>query len=359
MRVPTISLSAYHRALEAAGGSTDGAGEEEAARLSELFASRSTDDRPDVNAASLSELVASVRHACEEVGFFVVVDHGVDQELLERQRRECAAFFARPPQSVVLSMVQGAASRFAWLDFVPPAEEEVAAAGGPAAARDAAWSLGPVEGRGSLPWRPDSERLTGAWAEYYAAMERLVMVLMRVLALALGLPAGAFGPALRGHRSSMRALLYPEVAASELQAGGGAVVRSAEHTDWGCITVLLPDQDVGGLEICGKDGVWSPVLPEPGSLVVNLGDLLPRWTCGRWVATPHRVVARQESRHKRLSIPYFGLVNRATVLTPLVQPETVEGETGEKEESQPITAGEFFDRHEEYARRQRASAVAA
>lgn len=351
MKVPTISLAAYHGALKGVGSTEEDDGAEEAAVLSELFASESAND---AGAASLSELVAEVRSACEEVGFFVVVDHGVDKELLERQRRECAAFFERPPQSVILGMVQGAASRFAWLDFVPPPEE--AAVGGEELVRDAAWSLGPVEGRGSMPWQPDSEKLASTWAEYYTAMERLVALLMRILALALGLHPGTFSSALRGHRSSMRALLYSEVAEQELRAADGAVMRSAEHTDWGCITVLLPDKDVGGLEVCGKDGVWSPVIPEPGGLVVNLGDLLPRWTCGRWVATPHRVIARQDSRHQRLSIPYFGLVNRATLLTPLVQHQSPKGESGEEEHPiQPITAGEFFDRHEEYVRRQRAS----
>mmetsp|Transcript_86028 Transcript_86028/g.238319 ORF Transcript_86028/g.238319 Transcript_86028/m.238319 type:complete len:357 (-) Transcript_86028:99-1169(-) len=353
MRVPTISLAAYHRALESAGTSSGDAEEREAAVLSELLACECVEDE---RAVGLTKLVEAVRSACEDVGFFVVVDHGIDEELLERQRRECDAFFARPPQSVVLGMVRGAASRFAWLDFVPPPEEEEAQSAG----RAAAWSLGPVEGRGSMPWQPDSEALSSTWAAYYSAMERLVASLMQLFALALGLPARAFRGALRGHRSSMRALLYSEVAEHELEAAGGTVTRSAEHTDWGCVTVLLPDTEVGGLEVCGKDGAWSPVLPQPGGLVVNLGDLLPCWTRGRWVATPHRVVATRESRRRRLSVPYFGLVNRSTVLAPLVQLPAdglTEGlQDGEDPCSRPLTAGEFFDHHEEYLRRQRASA---
>ncbi|CAE8611133.1 unnamed protein product, partial [Polarella glacialis] len=124
--VPTISLSRY---FEAEGSVT-----------------------PDLTA-----LVREVRAACEEDGFFVVVDHGVDEQLMERQRRECSAFFGRPPQSTVIGMVAGTHNRFAWLDFVPP---ETGGA-------DDGWSLGPVEGRGSMPWRPDSEVFSSTWAAYY------------------------------------------------------------------------------------------------------------------------------------------------------------------------------------------------
>jgi len=342
MEVPTISLAPYLE-VEAERCSSSAAGGE-AGNI-------------DFSDARLIELVASVRKACEEVGFFVVVDHGVGTDLMERQRRECTEFFDRPPQSTVVGMVAGASSRFAWLDFVPPTEDASCTA-----ADDAGdWSLGPVAGRCSMPWRPDLASLRTVWAEYYAAMERLVAAIMRVFALALGLPAGAFDSALRGHRSSLRALLYPEVSASDLAAAGGEVVRSREHTDWGCITVLLPDAEVGGLELRTGDGAWSPLVCPAGGLVVNLGELLPFWTQGRWVATRHRVVARSgDTQRRRLSIPYFGLVNRETALVPLLPPareqervggDEARGTTGCGIDSLVLTAGEFFEHHEVYAMR--------
>merc|ERR1712224_800245 len=129
---------------------------------------------------------------------------------------------------------------------------------------------------------------------------------------------------------------------ADLQAGDGMVVRSGEHSDWGCVTILRADPNVGGLEIAARNGGWEALSAVPGGLVVNLGDLLPRWTCGRWVATPHRVVARKANRCKRLSVPYFGLVNRETVLSPLLS-------NGCKSESfEVMTAGSFFDNHEKH-----------
>jgi len=328
MEVPTISLEPYF-AAEAAAGAGCADADLSGAEL----------------APALAELVARVRQACEEVGFFAVVDHGVDASLLGAQRRECSAFFARPPQCNIIGMVAGGSSRFTWLDFVPsPGCSDGEGEAG--AAFD--WSLGPVAGRGSMPWRPDTEALAATWLAYYASMGRLVHVLMRIFALALGLPVNAFDEALRGHRSAMRAILYPEVPEADLAAGGGEVDRSPEHTDWGCVTVLLADDRVGGLEIRGKDGAWSPVSPVPGGLLVNLGDLLPFWTEGRWVATPHRVVARLgETSLRRVSVPYFGLVNRATVLAPLLPSEDKGADV--RTDVKPLTAGEFFDQHEKYA----------
>ncbi|CAE7021889.1 FHT, partial [Symbiodinium natans] len=206
------------------------------------------------------DLAGQLRKACEEVGFFVVTDHGVSESLMEGFRQECTTFFSRSPQSNVLSMVCGTDSRFVWLDYVPaePGNDD-----------RSSYSLGPVQGRGSLPWQLDRKELADAWAKYYAAMEGLVAVLMRLFALAMQLPIDAFATALEGHRSSMRAILYPRVAEEDLQAEG-AVVRSPGHTDWGCVTVLLPDPEIAGLEVCDKDGCWLPLRAERGGLVVNL-----------------------------------------------------------------------------------------
>ncbi|CAJ1368626.1 unnamed protein product [Effrenium voratum] len=295
MKVPTISLK---QVLQAEGNSAE--------------------------AALPAQLVAEqLRNACQEVGFFVLCDHGVSESLMESYREECRAFFKRPPQCHVLGMVSK--SRFIWLDYVP------------AECGEPAWSLGPVDGRGSMPWQLDREELATSWAAYYVAMEKLVELLMRLLALSLGLSADAFDEALQGHRSSMRAILYPEVAEADFRDGD--VIRSPEHTDWGCLTVLLPDPHVSGLEVCDKEGSWMPLHCPPGSLVVNLGELLQWWSGGQCLATPHRVVARPGSAAERLSCPYFGLVNRRTLIQPLV------GESADA-----VTAGDFIQDHERFVR---------
>ncbi len=67
-------------------------------------------------------------------------------------------------------------------------------------------------------------------------------------------------------------------------------LRAGAHSDYGSLTILLPEAAPGGLEILAPDGAWRPVPAIPGAFIVNIGDLMARWTNDRWVSTVHRVV---------------------------------------------------------------------
>ena len=77
------------------------------------------------------------------------------------------------------------------------------------------------------------------------------------------------------------------------------------HTDYGIVTVLYGDR-VPGLEIVGPDGEWTPVVPEQGLFLINLGDLLAQWTNDRWRSTVHRVVPPEgDGPARRRSAAFF------------------------------------------------------
>jgi isopenicillin N synthase-like dioxygenase len=121
------------------------------------------------------------------------------------------------------------------------------------------------------------------WFEHAGALAR---TMTSAFALALGLADGFFEPYTDHSIDVLRLVNYVLPEGTVLQPdqlGMGA------HTDYGIVTILWADP-VPGLQILGPDGAWHPVLPTPGSLLVNLGDLLARWTNDHWMSTMHRVV---------------------------------------------------------------------
>jgi isopenicillin N synthase-like dioxygenase len=92
-------------------------------------------------------------------------------------------------------------------------------------------------------------------------------------------------------------------------------LRAGEHTDLGMMTLLHSDNAIGGLQVKRRDGRWvdAPVVPK--AFVVNLGDMMMRWTNDRWVSTPHRVVNPPEdagATGRRLSVGMFFIPNYDT-----------------------------------------------
>ena len=133
---------------------------------------------------------------------------------------------------------------------------------------------------------------------YEQAMQAFCQRLLRPLALALGLPRDWFVPYFRQPTLFLRLLHYPPHAVDAADDAFG----SAPHTDYGFITILAQDSQ-GGLEVRRKDGTWLAAPPIEGTWVVNVADMLSRWTNGCWQSTPHRV--KNLSGGDRYSCPYF------------------------------------------------------
>jgi isopenicillin N synthase-like dioxygenase len=143
-----------------------------------------------------------------------------------------------------------------------------------------------------------------AWTRYYAAMEDLAARLMRVFAVALNMPETYFDAFINHPVSALRALNYPE----QRVAPSAGQLRAGAHTDYGSLTILLPQAGSRGLEILTPDGQWTPVPPIPGAFIVNIGDLMARWTNDSWVSTLHRVVnppPAEGGLDRRQSLAFF------------------------------------------------------
>ena len=101
----------------------------------------------------------------------------------------------------------------------------------------------------------------------------------------------------------MRLLHYPPLPEGYTPQDGEN--RAGAHTDYGSITLLFQD-DAGGLEVRTRAGEWLAATPIPGTVVVNTGDLMHRWTNHVFCSTPHRVNVPPQAQHRdRFSIAFF------------------------------------------------------
>jgi len=145
---------------------------------------------------------------------------------------------------------------------------------------------------------PDLAGFRAAVEAYEQAMHTFCLRLLSPLALALGLPREWFAPHFQKPTTFLRLLHYPPHAKDAADDAFG----SAPHTDYGFITILAQDNQ-GGLEVRRRDGTWLAAPPLEDTWVVNVADMLSRWTNGRWQSTPHRV--KNLSGGDRYSCPYF------------------------------------------------------
>lgn len=133
---------------------------------------------------------------------------------------------------------------------------------------------------------------------HYADMLALAKTVLRALAIALGIDADFFERRFEQPVSVFRMIHYPPAAArqSDDQPGAGA------HTDYGCVTLLYQD-DAGGLQVQNRQGEWIDAPPIDGTFVVNIGDMMARWSNDRYRSTPHRVISPQGV--DRYAMPFF------------------------------------------------------
>lgn len=287
-----------------------------------------------------------IGEACERIGFFCITGHGVPEALIDQVRATARAFFARPDAE------KDAIERRppSYRGYIPLASEGLARSlgrAGAAADLKEAFSMGPVDMPGdgahlhpeaaahfaANRWPAEPEPFRPAFEAYYRAVSAVADRLLGGFALALGLSEDWFADKVDRHISNVRALHYPAQDTPPLPGQ----IRAGEHTDYGCLTILLTEADKGGLEVLTRDGRWEPVPHIPDSFVVNIGDLMAQWSNDRYVSTMHRVVNPEGSRNaRRLSIAFFHQPNHDALI------ECIPGcaGPGNPVRYEPITSGD-------------------
>ena len=256
--------------------------------------------------------------AAQTLGFAVVAGHGIDPIIGTELRDAALRFFDLPlEEKLVIRRPKNDQNR----GYIPYGEETLVRMAGGSSPPDykEVFAIGPdnipdepyFTGPGSYPsfapnlWPVAPINLRSCMLAYWEKMEALMRTIAEALAISLSLPGDTFADILdHTHTSQPRLLHYPAVR-GDAEPGQ---LRAGAHTDVGMMTILRNDPVPGGLQIKMRDGGWADAPAVDDSYILNIGDLLMRWSNDRLVSTSHRVVlppAGADELSRRLSIGFF------------------------------------------------------
>lgn len=251
---------------------------------------------------------ATLRTYLEKIGFLYIVGHQVTRADVEAVREASRRFFALPEeQKRTLKIDKNFRGYLAFAGSTivtssvakvskPNQSESLFFMHEIDAADPRALADKPLQGPNQWPDEAVLPDFKATIERYVEAMGTLGRKMVGAITLALDLPAGSLDKYFEDPTTFLRLLHYPTQPQEE------GLFGSAPHTDYGFITLLAQD-DVGGLEVKNKAGDWVPAPPVPDSFVMNVGDILARWSNDQFVSTPHRVINR--SGRERYSQPFF------------------------------------------------------
>jgi isopenicillin N synthase-like dioxygenase len=241
-----------------------------------------------------------IHKACRETGFFYVSNHGVSKELMDLQLAWTSHLFDLPMDEKMAMDFSKSPRRLGY----EPALRQILDEGSAPDLKESYMYNRPLDPAGEDSaqnfWPATLPGFREQMHAYHAEIGRLSLSLMGLVALSLDLPQERFTSCFTGGNFSVRLLRYaPQTVTGPLnQLGAGA------HTDWGAITLLLQDQN-GGLEVKTAGDQWIKATPVEGTFVVNLGDLVRRWTNDLYQSTLHRVLNNSSGRNRHSVATFF------------------------------------------------------
>ncbi|WP_432462884.1 isopenicillin N synthase family dioxygenase [Agarivorans sp. QJM3NY_33] len=289
-------------------------------------------DKP--NPKDWQTVADAIDKACRDTGFFYVVGHGIPAEQFAKVQAMAEQFFALPEAIKQQISIQHSSNHRGWGQV----SAEQLDPNGPKDFKetfDMALDLSPYHpqvARCPQLYGPNQyPHLQGfiqLMQQQYELSLPLALKLLSAMALALKLPLDFFTKSFTCPISVLRLIHYPPQQGQ--QNGAGA------HTDYGCITLLYQDQ-IGGLQVQDRHGQWIDASPVENSYVVNIGDLMQRWTNDCYQSTPHRVTSPSQQT-TRFSMPFFVEPNFDTEVSTL---DSCLAE-GESSRYPTVTAGEWI-----------------
>lgn len=281
-----------------------------------------------------------------EVGFFQIIDHGVPDAAADACWNVTRDFFDLPLDEK-LSVVRPEGGLYGYFPMLTESLAQSLDAMAPGDLKES-FNMGPGAVANYTPsdetdaslfaanrWPARPTEFRAAWEAYYVKMSTLANRLMQMFAHGLDLPADFFADKIDRSPSALRAINYPEQDAPPLDGQ----LRAGAHTDYGTLTILRQELGRAGLQVRDdRSDSWVDIPPTAGAYVINIGDLMARWTNDRWTSTLHRVVnpdAGSDVSTRRQSMPFFHNANYSALIECL--PSVLAD--GESPKYEPVLAG--------------------
>ncbi len=256
------------------------------------------------DAAGMQATAEIIRKACIDIGFFYVTKHGVATDAIEAAHHEAERFFDLPEETKLKYDINEIKRHRGYVPVgslsADPAIMDLQEAfeiGLELSDDDPDYLAGnPLYGPNVWPdelpeFRRDAYR-------YFQEILILGHRLFELFALGLGMPKDYFEPFITKPMAQLRLIHYPVM---DQSTGTEEAMGIGPHTDYEPFTILW--QDAAGLQIQNRRSQWIEAPPIPGTFIVNIGDMLQRWTNDLFVSTPHRVI--NTSGQRRYSLAMF------------------------------------------------------
>jgi isopenicillin N synthase-like dioxygenase len=262
------------------------------------------------DAATMDLLQDGIAH----YGFLIIHNTDITQDEMARVIAQYRAFFQLDPSEKSRVDMAKTGSNRGW---GAPLSEQVDPNANPDYKEvfDCGFDIDPTDPMASLSvyapnkWPERPEGFASVIGGYYDHAMNVAIEILRAIADVLGLDTAFFDDKFSKPMALLRGNYYP----TRPDWAGEKDFGIAEHTDYGCVTLLGTD-GVPGLEAQTISGDWISVNANPGEFIINFGEMLQIWTEGRVRATPHRV---RGSNEERISVPLFFNPNYDTNVAPM------------------------------------------
>jgi isopenicillin N synthase-like dioxygenase len=252
------------------------------------------DVAPYLHGREKQDVARQIGQACIEIGFFTIRGHGIPLAMIQQTNEAAHIFFDGAVADKRRFQQPGG------MGYIGSDGENLAASLDDKQVQDVKESLNltlPID-KAIWPSFPPQLRLLGQ--RYYTAVLQLSHHLMRLFALALGLPENWFDDKVNQPRTILRLLNYPPI-----PGAATSQTRAGAHTDYGTLTILW-SPDSRGLQVQTRSGNWIDVVAPADHFIINIGDLMMNWTNDRWRSTLHRVVPHPDTvGQRRQSMAFF------------------------------------------------------